>query len=137
MTATIIPNLSTFLEDLKSADLVGISLVPHHFGLHLDFTYGPDLGDVAIELYQIIHLIFSQPFPSQELDYCFWVGEVQLNQISPENSHILSTLSYPFNHSKPSNGYPLNLPLVHFHLEGEICLEIICSHYKIFREFMK
>jgi hypothetical protein len=132
-TATTIPNLSIFLEDLKSADLVGISLVPDHFGLHLDFTYGPDFGDVAIELYQIVHLIFSQPFPSQELDSCFWVGEVQLNQISPENHHILSTLSYPFNHSNLFNSDLLNSPLVHFHLEGEICLEVICSHYKVFQ----
>jgi mRNA-degrading endonuclease RelE of RelBE toxin-antitoxin system len=30
--------LSDFLEDLKSADLVGISLNPQNLGLRLDFT---------------------------------------------------------------------------------------------------
>ncbi|MFM2060446.1 MAG: hypothetical protein RLZZ507_116 [Cyanobacteriota bacterium] len=32
--------ISYFLEDLKSADLVGISLNPQNLGLRLDFTFG-------------------------------------------------------------------------------------------------
>ncbi len=74
MTATIISNLTTFLEDLKSADLVGISMIPKNIGLRLDFTYGLEVGDVAIELYQIIHLVLSQPLNYEDKDYFFLLG---------------------------------------------------------------
>ncbi|MEA5575989.1 hypothetical protein [Anabaena sp. UHCC 0451] len=46
------------MEYLKSADLVGISLNPQTLGLRLDFTFGPEADDVALELYHIIHLVF-------------------------------------------------------------------------------
>ena len=130
MTATIISNLTTFLEDLKSADLVGISMIPKNIGLRLDFTYGPEVGDVAIELYQIIHLVLSQPLNSEDTDYCFWVGEVKLQQLSEKVPEVLSSLSYPF-----TNSQHLTTPLIQFYLEGDICLEAICQSYKIFQEF--
>ncbi|MFM6528624.1 MAG: hypothetical protein ACKPKT_03630, partial [Dolichospermum sp.] len=74
MTTTITSTLTTFLEDLKSADLVGISLNSQNLGLRLDFTFGPEADDVAIEFYQIIHLVFSQPLNANDEDICFWVG---------------------------------------------------------------
>ncbi|NEO56617.1 MAG: hypothetical protein F6K54_28205 [Okeania sp. SIO3B5] len=130
MTSTIITNLTTFLEDLKSADLVGISMIPKNIGLRLDFTYGPEVGDVAIELYQIVHLVLSQPLNYEETGYCFWVGEVKLQQLSETASEVLSSLSYPF-----TNSQHLTTPLIQFYLEGDICLEAICQSYKIFQEF--
>lgn len=130
MTATIITNLTTFLEDLKSADLIGISMIPKNIGLRLDFTYGPEVGDVAIELYQIVHLVFSQPLNYDEMGYCFWVGEVKLQQLSETASEVLSSLSYPF-----TNSQHLTTPLIQFYLEGDIYLEAICQSYKIFQEF--
>ena len=86
--------LSDFLEDLKSADLVGISLNPQNLGLRLDFTFGFEADDVAIEFYQIIHLVFSQPLNANDEDICFWVGEVELKKIEDNIQEFLST-SYP------------------------------------------
>ncbi|NEP81597.1 MAG: hypothetical protein F6K39_27610 [Okeania sp. SIO3B3] len=57
-------------------------MITKNLELRLDFTYGPEVGDVAIELYQTIHLVLSQPLNSEDTDYCFWVGEVQLQQLS-------------------------------------------------------
>ncbi len=130
MTSVAQQHLANFLKDLKTADLVGISMIPKNIGLRLDFTYGPEVGDVAIELYQIIHLVLSQPLNYEETDYCFWVGEVKLQQLSETVAEVLSSLSYPF-----TNSQQLRTPLIQFYLEGDICLEAICQSYKIFQEF--
>ena len=131
MTATITNNLTAFLEDLKSADLVGISFIPQSLGLRLDFTYGPEIGDVGIELYRIVHLVFSQPFDPDDTDYCFWVGEVEIESLSEAAMSVLSSLSYPFTNSSSASS------LVRFRLEGDICLEAVCGNYKIYREFLE
>ncbi|MEM1171808.1 MAG: hypothetical protein AAGJ08_22695 [Cyanobacteria bacterium P01_H01_bin.35] len=36
-------------------------MIPKNIGLRLDFTYSPEVADVAIKLYQIIHLVLSKP----------------------------------------------------------------------------
>jgi len=129
MTTTITPNLTTFLEDLKSADLVGIYLNPHNLGLRLDFTFGPDADDVAIEFYQIIHLVFSQPLNPDNEGICFWVGNVELKEIKDNIQESLFQ-SYPFT----NQNLTLLQPLFHFHLEGDICLEVIFRNYKTFQQ---
>jgi len=101
-------------------------------GLRLDFTFGPEADDVAIELYQIIHLVFSQPLNADNEDICFWVGEVELKKIEDNIQEVLST-SYPFvNQHERVNA---NLQsLIYFHLEGDICLEVVCRNYKTFQQ---
>ena len=132
MTTTITSTLTTFLEDLKSADLVGISLNPQNLGLRLDFTFGPEADDVAIEFYQIIHLVFSQPLNANDEDICFWVGEVELKKIEDNIQEFLST-SYPFiNQTGIINTNVQSL--TYFHLEGDICLEVVCRNYKTFQQ---
>ncbi|AFZ57709.1 hypothetical protein H6G54_17070 [Anabaena cylindrica FACHB-243] len=158
MTTTITPNLTTFLEDLKSADLVGISLNPHNLGLRLDFTFGPEADDVAIELYQIIHFVFSQSLNPDDEDICFWVGEVELKKIEDDIHGFLSKLGLTHNSRKKkpfkeivrnifrkslkSNPFidqnePVNTnlqSLIYFHLQGDISLEVVCKDYKIFQQ---
>lgn len=132
MTTTITQNLTTFLEDLKSADLVGISLNPQNLGLRLDFTFGPEADDVAIELYHIIHLVFSQPLNTDDEDICFWVGEVELKRIEDDIQEYLSK-SYPFV-DKNEVGKTNLQPLIYFQLQGDICLEVVCKNYKTFQQ---
>jgi len=131
MTTTITPNLTTFLEDLKSADLVGISFLPG-MGLRLDFTFGPETNNVAIELYKIIHLVLSQPINPDDEEYCFWVGEVEVKKLANDGSQLLSDLSYQCTNK---NGM-INTDLAsrfYFRLEGDICIKVVCSHYQIFQ----
>jgi hypothetical protein len=132
MTISIAQNLTSFLEDLKSADLVGISLLPQNLGLRLDFTFGPEASDVKIELYQIIHLVLSQALNTNNEDFCFWVGEVELRNLQEDGSQILSRLSYPFHNS--NGNIEADSSLIYFRLEGDIFLEVICGSYKIFQE---
>ncbi|QDL11087.1 hypothetical protein DP113_27110 [Brasilonema octagenarum UFV-E1] len=132
MTISIAQNITTFLEDLKSADLIGISLLPQNVGLRLEFTFGPESGDAKIELYRIVHLVISQPLNTDDEDFCFWVGEVELKKIEEGESQILSALSYPFKDSKGS--IETDSSLIYFRLEGDICVEVVCGNYKIFQE---
>ncbi len=132
MTTTITPNLTTFLEDLKSADLVGITFLPRTLGLRLDFTFGPEANDVAIELYKIVHLVLSQPINPDDEDYCFWVGEVEVKKLVNDGTQLLSDLSYQF--TKQNGMIDSDLASrFYFHLEGDICIEVVCSHYQIFQ----
>ncbi|KAB8315981.1 hypothetical protein SD81_032205 [Tolypothrix campylonemoides VB511288] len=132
MTTSIAQNITTFLEDLKSADLVGISLLPQNLGLRLDFTFGPEAGDAKIELYRIVHLVLSQPLNIDDQDLCFWVGEVELKKIEESGSQILSGLSYPF--KNPNGSIEADSSLIYFRLEGDIFVEVVCGNYKIFQE---
>jgi hypothetical protein len=131
MTTTVTPDLKTFLEDLKSADLVGISFLPRNLGLRLDFTFGLEANDVSIELYKIVHFVLSQPIDSDNENYCFWVGEVEIKKLKETSNECLSTLSYPFTNS---NSAPNTSSLVYFRLEGDIYIEVVCGHYQLFQK---
>lgn len=136
MTATTTQNLTTFLEDLKSADLVGISLLPNYLGLRLDFTFGPEFGDAAIELDRLVHLVLSQPINPGDENCCFWVGEVELRKLeSGFGSQILSDLSYSFKNNN-ENLQASSDSLIYFRLQGDIYIEVVCGSYKIFQEFI-
>jgi len=113
--------------------LVGISFSPQNLGLRFDFTFGPEAGDVAIELYQIVHFVFSQPFNVNNQDYCFWVGEVELRKLEKDASQVLSRFDYPFNSQKITDFNSDSL--FHFHLEGDVGMEVVCGNYKLFHEF--
>ncbi len=132
MTATIPKNITIFLENLKSADLVGISLLPDYLGLRLDFTFGPEFGDAVIELYSVVHLVLSQPINTDDKDCCFWVGEVELRKLEGGlGSQMLSALSYSFKNNDGT--IQVNVPsLIYFRLQGDIYIEAVCSKYKLF-----
>jgi hypothetical protein len=132
MTTTITPNLTTFLEDLKSADLVGISFLPRTLGLRLDFTFGPEANDIAIELYKIVHLVLSQPINPDDEGYCFWVGEVEIKTLPNDGSQLLSDLSYHFTNQKKIIDADLSSKF-YFRLEGDICIDVVCGRYQIFQ----
>ncbi|MFB2979750.1 hypothetical protein [Microseira sp. BLCC-F43] len=128
--AAITQNLTTFLEDLKSADLIGISLIPSNLGLRLEFTFGPESGDVAIELYRIVHLVLSQPLNADNEGFCFWVGEVDLKKIESGINEALSALSYQFQNETLEAS---ESSLIRFRLEGDIYIEAVSREYKIFQ----
>ncbi|MEG4026952.1 MULTISPECIES: hypothetical protein [unclassified Microcoleus] len=87
MTATTDHPLKHFcIEDLKSANLAGISLIPQPLTLRLDFTFGTGIYDTSIEFYQLVHQVISQPVNSDPEESCFWVGNAELRQM--QISHI-------------------------------------------------
>lgn len=132
MTVATTHNLQTFLDDLQSADLVGISFLPQSLGLRLDFTFGPESEDVAIELYHIVHLVLSQSLNFDDNDLCFWVGEVTLQKLEEDPLQVLSDLSYFFQSDRQN--LTEDSALLSFSLEGDLCLKAICTSYKVFQE---
>ena len=74
--------------------------------------------------------MISRPINSDDENYCFWVGEVELRKLEENAETFLSSLSYPFNFSDNLDLSALS----YFRLEGDIFIEIICQYYKIFQE---
>ncbi len=134
MTLTADRPLKHFcIEDLKSADLAGITLIPQPLTLRLDFTFGTGIYDTSIEFYQLVHQVISQPVNSDSQESCFWVGNAELRQLTEDKTQILSALSYPFQNQAGlvETG---SSSLFYFRLEGDICIEVVCGSYKIFQE---
>lgn len=120
------------LEDLKGADLTGISLIPQPLALRLDFTFGTETYDTSIEFYHLLHQVISQPINADPYESCFWVGNIEITELKEERNQLLSTLIYPFQNQAGlvETG---SSPLFYFQLEGDICIKIICGSYKIFQ----
>ena len=134
MTATADRPIQHFcMEDLKSADLTGISLIPQPLTLHLDFTFGTGIYDTSIEFYQLVHHVISQPVNTDPEESCFWVGNAELRQLTEDKSQILSALSYPFQ-NQTGTIETGSSSLFYFRLEGDICIQIVCGSYKIFQQ---
>ena len=89
----------TISQTTTSSQLISkrVSLRPQNLGLRLDFTFGPEVGDVAIEFDRILHLVISRPINSDDENYCFWVGKVELRNLAENAETFLASLSYPFN----------------------------------------
>jgi hypothetical protein len=134
MTVAVDRSLKPFhLEDLKSADLTGISLIPQPLTLRLDFTFGSEMHDTSIEFYHLVHQVISQPVNSDSEEYCFWVGNLEIRELEASQNQILSSLSYPFQNQAGliETG---SSPLFYFRLEGDICIQLVCGSYKIFQQ---
>ena len=61
------------------------------------------------------------------------MGNAELRQLTEDKSHILSTLSYPFQ-NQPSLVETDSSSLFYFRLEGDICIKVVCGSYKILQE---
>lgn len=134
MTIAVDRSLKPFhLEDLKSADLTGISLIPQPLTLRLDFTFEAEIYDTYIEFYHLVHQVISQPFNADPDESCFWVGNLELKKLEADQSQILSSLSYPFQNQAGLIKVGSS-PLFYFRLEGDICIQLICGSYKIFQQ---
>lgn len=134
MTVAVDRSLKPFyLEDLKSADLTGISLIPQPLTLRLDFTFGAEMYDTSLEFYYLVHQVISQPVNSDPEEFCFWVGNVELREIGVEQSQILSSLSYPFQ-DQAGTVQTSSSSLFYFRLDGDICIQVVCGSYKIFQQ---
>jgi len=134
MTTTTDRTLKQFcIEDLRNADLVGISLISQPLTLRLDFTFGMEIYDTSIEFYQLVHHVISQPVKSDSEESCFWVGNAEIRELAEDKSQILSGLSYPFQNQAGlvDTG---SSSLFYFRLEGDICIQVVCGSYKIFQQ---
>ncbi|MUL36524.1 hypothetical protein [Gloeocapsopsis dulcis] len=122
MTTLITPKTQALLDSLKSSQLVQVSFEPTKLWVSLEFTFGPEGKNVVVELQQLVHFVLSKEDPDD--DGCFFVGEVTMTTVENSATEILSSLSYLFR-IQNKNVQP-EQSLLHFHLEGAVCIEAIC-----------
>lgn len=131
MTENISPNIQALLKYLRKSQLVGISFEPTKLSMRLEFTVGSQGDDIVIQLFQIIHLVLSKDPDDNKI---FYVGEINLIPIENGGKEILSFLLYPFRERDGSVASYPSQSLFHLHIEGGICIEVICGSYQVFQE---
>jgi hypothetical protein len=132
MTRANLSGSQDLLESLTNSQLSKITLDPTGEYLQLEFVSTSDGKDIIVAFYNVIQYTFSRVL--DEGQGPFFIGHVTRSLIVDGGEQILSSLHYPFFRS---NGSILSYPsrnLWYFQLEGGICLDIVCSAYKILKE---
>lgn len=131
MTETISENVQSLLKYLKRSQLVGISVEPSNLSITLEFTHGTQGCNVIIKVFQVVHFIISKDPDDNDV---FYVGNINLITIEDGGKEILSSLLYPFTEQDGGVGIYPSRCLFHLHIEGGICIEVVCGSYQIFQE---
>jgi hypothetical protein len=131
MTETITSETQALLNRLRNFQLVEISFEPTAFSAHLTFTFGPNVKDIAIQLFEITHFVLSKDPDDNE--GCYLINEVTLTKVSDGGLEILSSLNYPFKNRDGSVFFYPSKSLFYLNLEGDICLSVVCGKYQIFQ----
>jgi len=95
--------------------------------LRLEFIDPTDLKEIVLELYKIAYFSLSKTLNDEDGTYV--VLEAKLSSIN-NSLELLSKLNYGF-----INDPQLVLKKTyHLHIEGDICLDVVCESYKIFEK---
>jgi hypothetical protein len=124
-------NLSRLLTHLRYAQLSQMQLDAQALSLHLRFTFETGQDDVMINLSRTVHIAISKNPEDDELPAV--VGEVTLNSVENGGLAILTKLGYPFRTTldpKIVFTFP-SILLCHFHMEGDVCVDVVCGEYGI------
>lgn len=96
--------------------------------LRLEFTSETGGGSIALELFNLVQLVFSRVIDDEG---SFFVGEISLIPIMDGGEQMLSLLNYSFlNKDGRILSYP-SKTLLHFRMEGGVCLEAVCHAYTL------
>ena len=124
--------IEAFLKSYENSFLSVFIIQPEVKRVELHLGFSPNEKGAILKLNNVIHLKSSKTFDAVEGP--FYVGEMKMVRLNDGDEGILVALQYPFH---GSNGkivpYP-NQALFHFHLEGEMILDIICVGYEIFKQ---
>ena len=122
----------SLLHYLRNSQLTEISISPVDFSVKLTFTFAFESHsrDFVVHLFRLVHISFSKDLEDNE--GCYVVYEMNLKKIDDGGKNILSLLNYPIkNRTGEVFSYP-SQELYHFHLEGDMCIEVICGKYHIY-----
>lgn len=98
--------------------------------LNVEFTSSVGDGDVLLKFFNVALFKFSRTLDDEGL---FVVGAVSLKPYGDGGRDILDSLGYDF---RDEGGNPVSFPdrvLWHFHLEGDVCIDLVCEKYELFR----
>lgn len=120
------------IQELDGSELRSVYLDPEKLSLTLRFTFGPMADDIILELSKTAHLAISKhPEDEEGLGV---IMEASLKPLPDGGAAVLTELNYPLFQSLggPVLTYP-SIPLFHFHMEGDVCADVVCSDYKVRR----
>jgi hypothetical protein len=123
---------------LQRSQLKSIALNPQTMALQFRFTEveGKPDQDVELELLGIAQVNLAKDLEDEEM--LAIVGEARMASITDGGRAIFEKLHYPFRsleHESAPFSYP-DLELFHFHLEGDICADVVCKEYRL-KEFAR
>lgn len=120
------------LKKFTNSQLVGVFIEPTKLWIRLDFIVEIENKECDIEFHQILNFHLSKDIDSEDGGY--YIGEISHQEITDGGKEILSKMRYPFlDFNEEMKTFPSKL-LHYFHLEGEVCVDIVCGNYKILRE---
>ena len=125
------PTMTNDLEYLQRSQLKSIVLDSQTLALQFRFTEVEGRPDVVLELLGIAQINIAKDLHDEEM--LAIVGEVSVIPVSDGGRAVFERLHYPFSsledHDVPFS-YP-GLQMCHFHMEGDICADVICKECRI------
>jgi hypothetical protein len=119
------------VQELSNYQITGISLEPSQLWLRVELTCGSHKPDVTLEMHNIAQISISKT-PDDE-DSCYFAGEVTITPCDDGGKSILTQLGYAFSNRK-GEVMAMSSNAFHIHIEGDICLDVVCQTYKLLKE---
>ncbi len=122
------------LEYLQRSQLKSIVLDSQTLALQFRFTQVEGKPDTILELLGIAQIKLAKDLDDEEmLATMVGASEPSLIPIADGGRAVFEQLHYPFK-SLGDHNVPFSYPgvqLFHFHMEGDICADVICKEYRL------
>jgi hypothetical protein len=120
---------------LDRSQLKSIEMDPVTLSLRLVFVQVEGKGDLKLELDGIAQVNISKDFNDEEM--LAIVGEATLRQYE-DGTPVLKLFRYPFTKGAPDyEPMASEKAIFHFHLEGDVCIDVICKNVRFTPESEK
>lgn len=121
-------NHKCLIDKISHCQISQFVLEPTKLWLRLEFIDPIDLKEIVLELYKMAY--FSLSKTSDDEDGAYVILEAELLSVN-DSLELLSKLNYGFISSPQINVLD---SLYHLHIEGDICLDVVCESYKVFEK---
>ena len=118
------------ISGLREYQLARMYVGPLLDALILEFTRCSEGADVTVELSQIAHIQVSKTLDDE--DGCYLVHEANIERVTDGGTSVLTSLGYRI---RDEDGSVFSYPsqsMYHLHLEGDVCIEVVCGHYQVY-----
>ncbi|MGH9822315.1 MAG: hypothetical protein ACREDR_03500 [Blastocatellia bacterium] len=123
----LLPSHQALIDQLGTCVLSEMNLEPSGLWLRFDFESAIGGPVVILKLYNPALVKFSRTLDDEG---GFVIGEAALSVLDDSKTD-LAALGYGFSDKNgPTLSYPART-LLHFHLEGDICIDVICEDYDL------
>lgn len=127
------PDIESMIGKLKDSWLKCILLDPKELSLHLEFALtGQNRGEIDLKLSNTVQVSVSRT-PNEESGH-WYVFEARLVAVLDGGLQVLKSLGHGFRKSTEALDLPFTYPetkLFHFHLEGQVCMDVVCAEYQV------